>query len=74
MRRPAEQLYHTAKDPYEMTNIADDPAASDIKSRLSAELDRWMKTQDDPGAPLDTPEAFKAARRGLHTYGPASAR
>ncbi len=70
--RPAEQLYHTTKDPYEMTNLADDPAASDIKSRLSAELDRWMKTQGDPGAPLDTPEAFEAARRGSHMYGPAS--
>jgi uncharacterized sulfatase len=74
MRRPGEQLYHTAKDPYEMTNLANDPAASGIKSRLSTELDRWMKTQGDPGAPLDTPEAFKAARRGSHIYGPASAR
>jgi uncharacterized sulfatase len=74
MRRPAEQLYHTAKDPYEMTDLANDPEASDIKGRLSAELDRWMKTQGDPGAPLDTPEAFNAARRGSHTYGPTSAR
>ncbi|MHC4647403.1 MAG: sulfatase family protein [Planctomycetota bacterium] len=72
MRRPAEQLYHTAKDPYEMTDLAHDPAASDIKSRLSAELDRWMKIQGDPGAPLDTPEAFKAARNGSHIYAPAS--
>ena len=69
MLRPAEQLYHTSKDPYELNNIADDPGASDIKARLSAELDRWMKEQGDPGAPLDTHEAIQASRRGEHLYG-----
>ena len=69
MVRPAEQLYHTSKDPYELRNIADDPAASDIKARLSAELDRWMEEQGDPGASLDTHEAIRAARRGEHLYG-----
>jgi len=68
--RPAEQLYRTAEDPYEMTNLADDPATADIKARLSAELDRWMKDQGDPGAPQDTHEALEAARRGKHLYGP----
>jgi uncharacterized sulfatase len=72
MRRPAEQLYHTAEDPYEMTNLANDPAAAAVKARLSAELDRWMDSQGDPGAPLDTQQAFKAARRGSHMYGPTS--
>ncbi|MHC4636680.1 MAG: sulfatase family protein [Planctomycetota bacterium] len=66
MRRPAEQLYHTAKDPYEMTNLADNPTLSGIKKRLSGELDRWMQAQGDPGASLDTPEAFKAACRGAN--------
>jgi uncharacterized sulfatase len=70
MHRPGEQLYHTAKDPYEMTNLADDPAAAAVKARLSAELARWMNTQGDPGAPLDTMQAFKAAHRGEHMYGP----
>ncbi|MBN2128517.1 MAG: sulfatase [Sedimentisphaerales bacterium] len=69
MTRPAEELYHTAQDPYEMTNLADDPAAADIKAPLSAELDRWMKQQGDPGAPQDTSEAIQAARRGKHLYG-----
>ena len=70
MSRPAEQLYHTAKDPYEMTDLAEDPAAADVKARLRAELDRWMKEQSDPGAPQDTPEALAAARQGKHLYGP----
>ncbi|MBN2272561.1 MAG: sulfatase [Sedimentisphaerales bacterium] len=69
-RRPAEQLYHTAEDPYEMINLADDAAAADIKARLSGELDRWMREQGDPGAPQDTHEAIEAARRGKHLYGP----
>lgn len=71
-RRPAEQLYHTARDPYEMTNLADDPAFSAVKTRLSAELDRWMEAQGDPGAPQDMHEAIEAARRGAHLYGPPS--
>jgi len=72
MHRPAEQLYNTAEDPYELKNIAGNPAFSDIKARLSAELDRWMKEQGDPGAPQDTHEAIQAARRGKHMYGSAS--
>jgi uncharacterized sulfatase len=70
MLRPSEQLYHTAKDPYEMTDLANDPTLSAVKARLSAELDRWMQDQGDPGPALDTPQAHKAAQRGLHMYGP----
>jgi len=72
MHRPSEQLYHTVKDPYEMTDLANDPALSAVKARLSAELDRWMQDQGDPGPALDTPQAHKAAQRGLHMYGPVS--
>lgn len=63
MRRPTEQLYHTSNDPYEMTNLADDPRFADVKSRLSAELDRWMQSQNDPGIALDTKESLQAVRR-----------
>ena len=70
MHRPAEQLYHTAEDPYEMTNLADDPAQTAVKNRLSAELDRWMTEQGDPGAAQDTQEAIRAARQGKHLYRP----
>jgi len=72
MHRPAEQLYNTAEDPYELKNLAGDPAFSNIKDRLSAELDRWMKDQGDPGAAQDTHEAIRAARRGKHMYGAAA--
>ena len=69
MHRPAEQLYNTAEDPYELKNLVNDPVFSDIKSSLSAELDRWMKEQGDPGIRQDTHEALQAARRGKHLYG-----
>jgi uncharacterized sulfatase len=68
--RPAEQLYHSAEDPYELTNLAEDPAYSEVKARLSSELDRWLAAQGDPGIPQDTSGALQAARNGNHLYGP----
>jgi len=70
MRRPAEQLYHTDTDPYELNDLADDQASAKIKARLSAELDRWLASQGDPGVPQDTIEALRAARDGKHLYSP----
>ncbi|MDH3583016.1 MAG: sulfatase [Phycisphaerae bacterium] len=72
MSRPAEQLYLTTEDPYEMTNLIDDPAHAEARQRLSAELDRWLKAQGDPGAAQDTFKAIEAARRGRHLYVPPS--
>ena len=63
MRRPAEQLFDTQTDPHELKNRADDPALAEVKQRLSAELDRWMKDQGDPGADLDTFAALTARRK-----------
>ncbi len=68
MKRPAEQLYHTATDPEELNNLADDVTYAAIKKELSAELDRWMEYQRDPGVPLDTREAHKAAKQGRHKF------
>ena len=74
MRRPAEQLYHTAEDPYEMSNLAGSAAVAERQERLSAELDRWMEEQGDPGVAQDTEEALQAARKGKHLYGPGKGR
>jgi len=68
LHRPAEELYETAADPYELRNLAHNPDYAEIKARLGAELDRWMKQQQDPGARLDTVEALDGARRGKHIY------
>jgi uncharacterized sulfatase len=66
--RPAEELYRTANDPYEMRNLAGDPEFAEVQSRLSDELDRWMASEGDPGVPQDTPEALEGARRGRHLF------
>lgn len=68
--RPAEQLYNTAEDPWELNNLADDPQYAQIKARLSKELDRWLKSQNDPGIAQDTHKAHQAAKKGQHLYGP----
>jgi len=69
MLRPAEQLYQTAEDPYELNNVADIAEHSATKAKLSAALDAWMRSQDDPGAAVDTVKALQAARRGQHLHG-----
>ena len=61
MKRPAEELYHTAEDHFEMSNLATDPGHAGIKNKLAAILDRQLKEQGDPGRSLDTPKAHKAA-------------
>lgn len=57
--RPAEELYLVDSDPYEETNLADDPKYADDKAHLRIELERWMKSQKDPGAAMDTEEYWK---------------
>jgi uncharacterized sulfatase len=70
MRRPAEQLYHTAQDKYEMNNLVGDKAQSTRLDQMRTELDRWMKSQGDPGSPMDTQKAIQASRQGKHIYTP----
>lgn len=54
MRRPAEELYDNAADPFQLRNLAADPAHAETKRRLSSALDQWMREQGDPGAEVDT--------------------
>ncbi len=47
---PAEELYDTQADPYELDNRAADPALRPVLNRLRADLKRWMADQGDPAA------------------------
>ena len=47
--RPAEELYDLQSDPYEMTNLAENPQFASIKAGLGRELDAWMAQQGDKG-------------------------
>ncbi len=66
MMRPAESLYHTTTDPYELMDLAGRPEYRRMTATLAAELDRWMEQQHDPGAAQDTHQAFQAAKKGEH--------
>lgn len=70
MHRPADELYHTADDPYELTNRVNDPKLHEVKTQLRTELNRWMRDQQDPGQAMDTPASLRAARQGKHSFGP----
>ncbi|OXS55820.1 sulfatase [Cohnella sp. CIP 111063] len=51
--RPAEELYDCGEDPYEIRNLAADPAYRDTLERLRGELDVWCGKYDVWG---DVPE------------------
>ena len=44
-----EELFDTLNDPYELNNIAADPAYTDKLAELSKEMDSWMRFIDDKG-------------------------
>ena len=71
MSRPAEELYNSVTDPYELNNLAKTSQHKVRLHALSAELDHWMKEQGDPGVSVDTHKSIEAARQGKHLYGPA---
>jgi N-sulfoglucosamine sulfohydrolase len=52
-KRPAEELYDLARDPHEVTNVAEKPEYGGAKRMLRAELERWMKETADPRAASD---------------------
>lgn len=49
-KRPAEELYDLKKDPWQLHNVADDPAYAGEKKKLAAKLRAWMEKTADPRA------------------------
>ncbi len=47
-KRPAEELYDLKKDPDQLHNVADNPAYTDIKKKLSDQLTADLKATGDP--------------------------
>ncbi len=64
LRRPPLELYDLEADPWEMNNLADDPAQAETVRRLNGILDAWMKAQGDQGAATEE-AAFERQRPGL---------
>ena len=49
-KRPAEELYHVAKDPGQIVNVAGEPAYAEIKKKLSDRLQNHLVRTRDPRA------------------------
>ncbi|HWB00223.1 MAG TPA: sulfatase-like hydrolase/transferase [Pirellulales bacterium] len=47
--RPEEELYDVTSDPYEIRNLAADPAYASTLADLRERLDRWIKSSGDRG-------------------------
>ena len=50
--RPKEELYRTAADPNQLSNLANDPDYASVKARLVKLLDQWTEQTGD-SAPAD---------------------
>ncbi len=46
-KRPPEELYAVTEDPYQLHNLADDPAYADTKAQLRTSLENWMTASGD---------------------------
>ena len=66
-RRPAEELYDTDADPWEVVNLAEAPEHQATLKKMRAELYSWMKETRDVGL-LPEPELKdRPAREGFET-------
>lgn len=52
--KPAEELYDLRQDPWEMLNLASDPAHAKTLEDLRGKLTRWMEETGDQGATVET--------------------
>ncbi len=57
-----EELYDLVDDPEEIVNLAGDPSRAKIKQELAAELDRWIRKNNDPFYSLTTTKLQKGYR------------
>ena len=67
-QRPPEELYDLRTDPYEMNNLADDPAYKHVREQFSQQLQKWMATQNDQGIETE----MKVAPHGGELAPPAA--
>ena len=68
--RPEFELYDTAADPWELTNLAGKKEYARIQARLFRALKKWMREQGDPGIGADTEQNKPANRPAQKTIQP----
>ena len=67
--RPPEELYDIQADPYEMHNLADDPAQQELMGTLRGKVKAWMQQQGDDGGSAYHGEADRKIRFLDEFYG-----
>ncbi len=67
---PGEQLFDLETDPFEITNLAGEPAYAEALADLRARLDAWITETGDQGRRPDSPEIIAA----FEQYGRDSAK
>ncbi|MEM9280459.1 MAG: sulfatase [Verrucomicrobiota bacterium] len=56
--RPEEELYDVVSDPFEITNLADDPAYADELAAMRERLETWMEETGDQGREPEDPDRY----------------
>ncbi len=56
--RPREELYDLKSDPFELKNLADDPAFNEVLTEHRRQLDAWIKRTGDKGATPEPREVY----------------
>jgi len=58
--RPKEELYDREADPWELENLADDPAHAETLAEMRGLLDTWIHETNDQGQTPETEAAYDA--------------
>lgn len=66
--RPPVEFYHTARDPFELNNLASASEHHERMKEMALAMHQWMIRQGDPGIPLDSHEAVEASRNGAPLF------
>jgi len=68
LEKPVEELYDTENDPWEIHNLADDPAYREVLERMREAETNWMREVRDVGLIPETDYAKLAGDRALYDY------
>jgi len=66
--KPVEELYDTENDPWEVNNLADDPAYGAVLERMRAENRAWMKEIRDVGLVPETEYQSLSGEASMYDY------
>ncbi len=68
LEKPLEELYDTENDPWEINNLADDPAYVEVLKRMQTALTDWMREIKDVGLIPEPEYADFAGDGALYDY------